>query len=100
VAKEIDVDRQEVSPCRGVDVCSDGHLKGRQFFVQLLGIQHGGWHAAQPASFKNGRSQQVVLRSGHGRLDQTNGVGFKKRRVHGSIIPFAKAHCASLHSKF
>jgi hypothetical protein len=75
-------------------------LKGRQFFVQLLGIQHGGRKTAEAASFKNGRSQQVVLRSGHGRLDQSDGVGFKKRRLHGSIIPFAKAHCASQYSKF
>jgi hypothetical protein len=68
--------------------------------VQLIGIQHGCRKTAEATSFKNGRSQQVVLRSGHGRLDQSDGVGFKKRRLHGSIIPFAKAHGASLHSKF
>jgi hypothetical protein len=33
-------------------------------------------------------------------LDQTYLVGFKKRRVHGAIIPLAKAHDISLRLFF
>ena len=99
MAEEIDVDWQEAAPVRGVGVCRYGHLKGRQFGVQLLSTQHGCRNAAQTACLENGSSQHVVLRSGHGRLDQSDLLSFKKRGVHDAIIPSLEAHRASLPCK-
>ena len=92
MAKEIDIDRQGITPVRLVGVSSDCLLKSGQFVLQLLDIQHGRGNTAHTARFENGRSQQVVLRSSHRCLDQSNRVRIEKRGVHGAIIPSAQAH--------
>jgi hypothetical protein len=57
-----------------------GHrfLKGQQFVLQLFCIEHGGRNAAQATGFEDGRRQLVVLRSGHGGLNQPKTVRVEK----------------------
>ena len=97
VAEKVDVHGQEHAPLNGLCIClrlfrCDGVFKGAEFVLQLLSCEHGRRHTAQAACQENGCSQPVVLRSGHGRLNQSDAVLVKKRCVHVAIIHWLEAH--------
>jgi hypothetical protein len=79
VAKEIDVEREQVTPTRSRGALRrDDLLKCGELCLQLLSIEHGGRNAAQATCLEDGRCQGMVLGSSHGRLDQSDGMGIKK----------------------
>ena len=95
VAEKIDVDGQELAPL--IRLCfflyrGDCIFKGVELALQLLSCEHGRRNTAHAASEEDGCSQAVVLRTRHGRLNQSDAVLVKKRCVHVAIIHWLEAH--------